>query len=108
MDSDRIEGSAKEVGGKIQETFGRLTGDPSTRADGVARQIEGKGQNLYGQGKDGLRDTADLAEQILDEGSRHVKQRSREIGGIVSNHPLQALLLAGATGFLAGILFRRN
>jgi uncharacterized protein YjbJ (UPF0337 family) len=108
MNSDRIEGSAKEVGGKVQETFGHVTGDPEIRAGGVARQIEGKGQNLYGRGKDGLRDAADLAEQAFDEGSRHVKRGSREIGEKVGDHPLPALLLAGAVGFVAGILFRRG
>lgn len=108
MDSDRIEGSAKEIGGKIQETFGRATGSSETRADGVARQIEGKGQDLYGQAKDGLRETADLAEQAYDEGRRYVKRSSGEVRAAIDHYPLTTLLAAGVVGFFAGIVFRRS
>jgi len=108
MDSDRIKGSAKELGGKIEETAGHVTGSDETRADGVARQIEGKGQNLYGQAKDGLRDTADLAEQAYGEGQRYAKRRANEVGAKIDTYPLSSLLIAGAVGFCAGIIFRRS
>jgi uncharacterized protein YjbJ (UPF0337 family) len=108
MDSDRIKGTAKELGGKVEEAAGRIVGHDETRADGVARQIEGKGQNLYGQAKDGLRDAADLTEQAYDEGRRYVKQGSREAGATIDKYPLTALLVAGAVGFCAGIVFRRS
>lgn len=71
MDTDRIKGAAKEFGGKLEEAAGHVTGNQDIRAEGVARQIEGKGQNLYGQAKDGLRDAGDLAGQMYDEGRRY-------------------------------------
>jgi uncharacterized protein YjbJ (UPF0337 family) len=49
MDENRIAGTAKNVGGKVQEGVGRLTGDAETEAKGIANQISGSAQDLYGQ-----------------------------------------------------------
>jgi uncharacterized protein YjbJ (UPF0337 family) len=108
MDSDRIKGTAKEFGGKLEETVGHATGNQDTRAEGIARQIEGKGQNLYGQAKDGLRDAGDLAEKMYDEGRRYAKRGSRDVGQAVEQYPVASLLLAGAVGLLAGVLVSRR
>lgn len=55
-DHDRIEGSAKNIGGKIKEGAGKLTGDSKLQAEGKADQVEGKVQNAVGGLKDSLRD----------------------------------------------------
>ena len=55
-DKDRVEGSAKNMGGKVKEGFGKLTGDSKTEADGKADQAEGKVQNTVGGIKDTVRD----------------------------------------------------
>lgn len=55
-DQDRIEGSAKNVGGKIKEGVGKMTGDSKLQAEGKADQVEGKVQNAVGGVKDTLRD----------------------------------------------------
>ncbi|MCC4294894.1 CsbD family protein [Brevundimonas aurantiaca] len=55
-DHDRIEGSAKNVGGKIKEGVGKMTGDSKLQAEGKADQVEGKVQNTVGGVKDSLRD----------------------------------------------------
>jgi uncharacterized protein YjbJ (UPF0337 family) len=52
---DRIEGSAKNLGGKIKEGFGKLTGDTKTEAEGKADQVEGKVQNTWGGIKDAIK-----------------------------------------------------
>jgi uncharacterized protein YjbJ (UPF0337 family) len=54
-DNDRVEGSAKNLGGKIKEGFGKLTGDTKTEADGKADQVEGKVQNTWGGIKDAVK-----------------------------------------------------
>lgn len=54
-DEDRIEGSAKNLGGKIKEGFGKLTGDTKTEAEGKADQVEGKVQNTWGGIKDAIK-----------------------------------------------------
>ena len=55
-DQDSIEGSAKNVGGKIKEGVGKMTGDSKLQAEGKADQVEGKVQNTVGGVKDSLRD----------------------------------------------------
>lgn len=37
---DRIKATAKNVEGKIQEAVGNVTGDPSDKAEGKAKQAE--------------------------------------------------------------------
>ena len=55
-DHDRIEGAAKNIGGKIREAAGKVTGDEKLKAEGRAEQVEGKVQNAVGGLKDTLRD----------------------------------------------------
>jgi uncharacterized protein YjbJ (UPF0337 family) len=55
-DHDRVEGSAKHMGGSIKEGIGKLTGDEKLKAEGRADKMEGKVQNTVGGMKDALRD----------------------------------------------------
>lgn len=55
-DHDRVEGAAKNIGGKIKEAAGNVTGDEKLKAEGKADQISGKVQNAVGGVKDSLRD----------------------------------------------------
>jgi uncharacterized protein YjbJ (UPF0337 family) len=58
MDEDRISGTARNTGGKIEEGIGRLTGDARTQIQGKLDQAAGAAQDLYGQAADAARDTA--------------------------------------------------
>jgi uncharacterized protein YjbJ (UPF0337 family) len=55
-DKDRVEGSAKNMGGKVKEGVGKLTGDSKMQAEGKADQAEGKVQNTVGGIKDTVKD----------------------------------------------------
>ena len=54
-DHDRIEGAAKNIGGKVKEAAGKLTGDEKLKAEGRAEQVEGKVHNAVGGVKDALK-----------------------------------------------------
>lgn len=54
-DKDRIEGAAKQMGGKVKEAVGKVTGDEKLKAEGRADQAAGKVQNAVGGIKDALR-----------------------------------------------------
>ena len=56
MDKDRVEGAAKNVGGKVKEATGKVTGDEKLKREGQADQVAGKVQNVVGGVKDKLRD----------------------------------------------------
>ena len=55
-DHDRVEGAATNMGGKIKEAAGKVTGDEKLKAEGRADQVKGKVQNAVGGVKDALRD----------------------------------------------------
>jgi len=55
-DHDRVEGAAKNIGGKIKEAAGNVTGDEKLKAEGKADQFGGKVQNTVGGVKDSIRD----------------------------------------------------
>lgn len=54
-DQDRIDGAAKNMGGKLKEAAGQVTGDEKLKAEGRADQLSGKVQNAVGGLKDTLR-----------------------------------------------------
>ncbi|HEX8471904.1 MAG TPA: CsbD family protein [Brevundimonas sp.] len=58
-DQDRIDGSMKNIGGKIKEAAGNVTGDEKLKAEGKADQLGGKVQNAVGGVKDSIRDADD-------------------------------------------------
>ena len=47
MDENRVEGTARNLGGKVQEGFGKVTGNARTQAEGLADQFVGRA--LHGQ-----------------------------------------------------------
>jgi len=58
-DQDRIEGAARNIGGKLKEAAGKLTGDEKLKAEGRADQVAGKVQNAVGGVKDALKGDKD-------------------------------------------------
>ncbi|MFJ2990164.1 CsbD family protein [Collimonas sp. NPDC087041] len=56
MDKNRIEGVTKQVKGSVKETIGKITGNKSTEAEGIAEKVEGQVQTKVGEAADKLRD----------------------------------------------------
>ncbi|HVY82663.1 MAG TPA: CsbD family protein [Steroidobacteraceae bacterium] len=54
-DRDRVEGATKNLGGKLKEAAGKVTGDEKLKRKGQADQVVGKVQNTVGGVKDELR-----------------------------------------------------
>jgi uncharacterized protein YjbJ (UPF0337 family) len=65
MDENRFEGSARNLGGKIEEGVGRVAGDTKSTVDGLFNQAAGTAQNLYGQAADVVRENARPVEAWL-------------------------------------------
>jgi uncharacterized protein YjbJ (UPF0337 family) len=88
MDENRVEGTARSVGGKVQEGVGRISGDARARAEGLANQAVGTAQDLYGQAADTAR------EQVtsLDRWLRHT----------IETQPYTSALIALGIGWLLG------
>jgi uncharacterized protein YjbJ (UPF0337 family) len=56
MDKDRVEGSGKQAKGAVKETWGKVTGDAKTEAEGKTEKAAGKVQNAVGGMKDAARE----------------------------------------------------
>ena len=54
-DQDRSRGAAKDLGGKIKEGVGKLTGDRQLESEGNLDQAKGKGQQALGDLKEALK-----------------------------------------------------
>ena len=50
--NDRVEGAAREFGGRVQEAAGNLTGDARTQAQGMYNQASGQAQQAAAQFSD--------------------------------------------------------
>lgn len=50
--SDRVGGTAREFGGRVQEAAGDLTGDAKTQAEGLYNQASGQAQQAAAQFSD--------------------------------------------------------
>jgi uncharacterized protein YjbJ (UPF0337 family) len=82
VDENEFEGTARDIGGKIQDAVGGLTGDASTQARGKWNQAAGKAQRTFGEAADELRDN-------------------------VTGSPLTALAIVASAFFALGYLSRR-
>src|SRR5690349_3207231 len=92
MDENRLEGSAQNFGGKIQEGVGRATGDTKSKVEGAMNQAAGTAQNLYGQGADVARQTATTVDAWL---------RNQ-----IETQPYTAAIAALGIGWLLGRMHR--
>ena len=63
MNQDRLAGTAKNLGGQLEEGFGRATGDVKTEVEGKIRQAAGAAQDLYGQARDAAGDAAKAVQE---------------------------------------------
>jgi uncharacterized protein YjbJ (UPF0337 family) len=50
--NDRVEGTAREFGGRVQEAVGDMTGDGKTQAQGLYNQASGQAQQAAAQFSD--------------------------------------------------------
>lgn len=56
MNKDQVKGELKDIGGKIQEEAGKLTGSSKQQAEGLGKQVEGKLQKGLGDAKEAIKD----------------------------------------------------
>jgi uncharacterized protein YjbJ (UPF0337 family) len=82
VDENEVEGTIRNVAGKVQDAAGGLTGDESLQAKGKFNQAAGNAQQTFGAAADELRET-------------------------VKQSPLSALAIVGAVALAVGFLARR-
>jgi uncharacterized protein YjbJ (UPF0337 family) len=76
------------VAGKVQEGVGRVTGDAKMQVEGMANQIGGSAQDLYGQ--------------LQENASELVRPLGDVVGKFIKEQPYTATLIALGIGWLLG------
>jgi uncharacterized protein YjbJ (UPF0337 family) len=99
MDENRIAGSAKSLGGKAEESLGRVTGDAKTQAEGVVNQVSGAAQDLYGQARDTVADAASATRDTASSFENALRHA-------IENQPYTAVVVALILGWLLGKTYR--
>ena len=99
MNENRIEGAAKNMGGKLEEGFGRATGDVKSQFEGTVKQAAGAAQEFYGQ----ARETAGDAAAIVRKQAGSFEQTIRDN---LETRPYTAVAIALAIGWFVGRLGR--
>ena len=101
MTDDRIAGTAKNFGGKVQEAYGDATGDLGSQVKGKLRQAEGAVQDLYGQAKDTAADAAETLRQTASDADDYIRK-------MIEERPYTVAIAALALGFLIGRMGRSD
>ncbi len=112
MDMNRVDGTVKSAVGKGEEFLGKIGDKPGVQAQGLADQVIGTAQNIYGRTKDGFNEAVDRIPDALsdaaDVGQRAYKDGSRQLATQVGKQPIETLLLVGALGYLVGWAVNRS
>jgi uncharacterized protein YjbJ (UPF0337 family) len=53
--TQRVEGKAEEVKGRVKRAAGAATGDRSTEAKGAGEQVKGKAKNAVGRARSAVK-----------------------------------------------------
>ena len=101
MNEDRVAGTATNLGGKVQQGIGRVTGDTKSQVEGVVNQAAGAAQDLYGQAKD----TASDAAQAVRKGAVDAEDYIRHL---IEKRPYTVALTALCAGWLLGRMGRHH
>ncbi len=99
MDENRVAGTARNVGGKVEEGFGRVTGNAGMKTEGLVDQAAGAAQDLYGQARDSAADAAGAAR---DSAAAFEKWLRRTI----ETQPYTSFIAAIGIGWLLGRMHR--
>ena len=101
MNEDRVVGTARNLGGKVQQGVGRVTGDPKSQVEGVMNQAAGAAQDLYGQAKDTASDAAQAVRQGAVDAEDYIRQ-------LIEKRPYTVAFSAICAGWLIGRMGRHH
>jgi len=74
MDKDRVKGTINEAAGRTKRQVAEWTGDTDAQVDGLAQEVKGKAQKVWGNVKDAAND----ASQSAHEETERERERNRE------------------------------
>jgi uncharacterized protein YjbJ (UPF0337 family) len=103
MDENRISSETRNIGGKLQDGVGRLTGDAKTRAGGSANQVTETVQDLYGHARDSASELARDMKPVARQAASDLEATLRDA---IETQPFTSILIAFGIGWLLGRMRR--
>jgi uncharacterized protein YjbJ (UPF0337 family) len=99
MDEHTIKGTAKDIGGKVEETVGRATGSAKMEARGMLHQAEGKAEKTFREARDTVSSAASAAEEQASRAA-HVGRSA------IADYPVTSVVVTFTLGlFVGGMMF---
>ena len=92
MNEDQFKGTARNLGGKVEDEFGKMVGDTDIRSEGIIDQVTGAAQNIYGDAKE-------LATTAYRQASPAVREGAQRAITVTRENTVLAVLAAGAVGY---------
>lgn len=108
VDTDRVTGAVKELGGKVQGEVGDALGSPRDSIEGRVHDTAGRAERHYGKAKDAIRHAAGDVADYAEDGYRKGQQYLREGHEQSVEWPHASLVVAGLVGFGLGLLVSRR
>jgi uncharacterized protein YjbJ (UPF0337 family) len=99
MEENRISGTAKNIGGKIEEGFAGVSGDIKTQASGAAKQVSGAAQDMYGHARDIASDAVGTARDTASSFEKMLRNT-------IETQPYTSAFVALGVGWLLGRMHR--
>ena len=99
MNENRVAGTVRNVGGKVEEGIGRVTGDTKTRAEGLVNQAAGAAQDIYGQARDSAADAVGAAQDTAATLEQWLRRT-------IETQPYTTAIVAVGIGWLLGRMHR--
>ena len=111
MDENRVAGTARNLGDKVQEGVGRVAGDMKTELEGKLNQAAGSAQALYGQARDAAEQGLEAAQDTVEGAAKAVRNYSATfedtLRGNMNERPLMTVAVALGVGWFVGRLLHR-
>jgi uncharacterized protein YjbJ (UPF0337 family) len=99
MDENRVTGTVRNVGGKVEENFGRITGNTRAQTEGLVDQAVGAAQDLYGQARDRAADAAGAAQDTAATLEKWLRRT-------IETQPYATAIVCIGIGWLLGRMHR--
>jgi uncharacterized protein YjbJ (UPF0337 family) len=99
MPDEQVQGTIRNIGGRIggrvEESFGKVVGDPKAEAEGLMKQAAGAAQEAYGKAVDATAEGADTVKALAVAGHDTVKR-------FMEDNPHTTTAIALGIGLLIG------
>jgi uncharacterized protein YjbJ (UPF0337 family) len=106
MNEDRFAGTGKNVGGRVEQGFGRAAGDVKTEVEGKMKQATGAAQDIYGQAKDAAGEAYGQAKDAVGDAARSVQEHAAPLEEFLRNaiesRPYTSVAVALGLGWFIG------